>query len=136
MGCLTWERYNRKQPLTFNKRHSLNLPAHHVEAYRGNADECFTWARTARSDREREIFLEMARAWLDAAIVASHRMSPIKPTASLSRFRDNRKQQAKISSRLPAGGARRRYSRRPRNGNAKHQASGNTMAHSVFLALQ
>jgi hypothetical protein len=27
-----------------------------VREYRENADECFTRARTARSDREREIF--------------------------------------------------------------------------------
>ena len=63
-----------------------------VRQYRENADECFTWARTARSDREREIFLEMARAWLDAATIASRRMSLIKPTTPLSRFQDNRKQ--------------------------------------------
>jgi hypothetical protein len=31
------------------------------------ADECMDWARTARSDKEREIFLQMARTCLDAA---------------------------------------------------------------------
>ena len=31
------------------------------------ADECVDWARTARSDKEREIFLQMARTWTEAA---------------------------------------------------------------------
>jgi hypothetical protein len=31
------------------------------------ADECIDWARTAQTDREREIFLQMARIWTDAA---------------------------------------------------------------------
>jgi hypothetical protein len=34
---------------------------------RANADECLDWARTARTERERQIFLQMARAWLEAA---------------------------------------------------------------------
>ena len=38
-----------------------------VEELRANADECLDWARTARTEREREIFLQMARAWLEAA---------------------------------------------------------------------
>jgi hypothetical protein len=49
-----------------------------LREYRENADECFTWARTARSDREREIFLDMARAWLEAATLASRRARPTK----------------------------------------------------------
>ena len=36
--------------------------------FRENADECMDWARTARGDRERAIFLQMAEAWLQAAI--------------------------------------------------------------------
>jgi hypothetical protein len=32
-----------------------------------NAEECFAWARTAKSERERLIFLQMAEAWLDVA---------------------------------------------------------------------
>jgi hypothetical protein len=31
------------------------------------AEECLGWAKTARSDNERDIFLQMAEAWLDAA---------------------------------------------------------------------
>jgi hypothetical protein len=41
--------------------------------YREFADECLGWARTARSDRERRIFLQMAEAWLKAAALAEHR---------------------------------------------------------------
>jgi hypothetical protein len=35
--------------------------------YREYADECFGWAKTAKSDRERDIFLQMAQTWLEAA---------------------------------------------------------------------
>lgn len=35
---------------------------------RENAHECLGWAMTAKSDNEREIFLEMARSWKKAAI--------------------------------------------------------------------
>jgi hypothetical protein len=38
-----------------------------VKEFRENASECFGWARTAKTDKERDIFLQMARAWLDAA---------------------------------------------------------------------
>jgi hypothetical protein len=38
-----------------------------VEELRANSDECLDWARTARTERERQIFLQMARAWLEAA---------------------------------------------------------------------
>ena len=34
---------------------------------RENAEECMDWARTARSDRERAIFLQMAETWRQAA---------------------------------------------------------------------
>jgi hypothetical protein len=42
-----------------------------AEDYRAYANECFDWARTARTEREREIFLQMARTWLEAAVLAS-----------------------------------------------------------------
>jgi hypothetical protein len=32
-----------------------------------NAEECFEWARTAKTERERAIFLQMVEAWLDVA---------------------------------------------------------------------
>jgi hypothetical protein len=31
------------------------------------ADECIGWARSARTDNERDIFLQMARTWIEAA---------------------------------------------------------------------
>jgi hypothetical protein len=39
---------------------------------RDNAQECLDWARTAHSEREREIFLQMAQTWLELAIRAEH----------------------------------------------------------------
>ena len=41
--------------------------------YREFADECLHWAKTARSDREHRIFLQMAESWLKAAAIAEHR---------------------------------------------------------------
>jgi hypothetical protein len=41
--------------------------------YREYADECFGWAKTAKSDRERQIFLQMAETWLAAVIQAELR---------------------------------------------------------------
>jgi len=38
-----------------------------AKEYRDNAQECQEWARSARSDRERAIFLQMERMWIDAA---------------------------------------------------------------------
>ena len=41
--------------------------------YREFADECMRWAKTARNDREKRIFLQMAEAWLNAAVRADRR---------------------------------------------------------------
>jgi hypothetical protein len=38
-----------------------------AKEYREFADECMGWAKTARSDQERQIFLQMAQTWLWAA---------------------------------------------------------------------
>ena len=38
-----------------------------AEEYREFAEECLGWAKTARSDQERRIFLQMAEVWLEAA---------------------------------------------------------------------
>jgi hypothetical protein len=38
-----------------------------LDVCRQNAEECLGWARTARTDRERDIFLQIARAWNEAA---------------------------------------------------------------------
>jgi hypothetical protein len=39
-----------------------------VQELRAYADEHLDWARTARTDRERRIFLQMAWTWLEIAI--------------------------------------------------------------------
>jgi hypothetical protein len=44
-----------------------------LKEYREFADECTHWAKTARSDREKRIFLQMAETWLEAAVLAEHR---------------------------------------------------------------
>jgi hypothetical protein len=41
-----------------------------VREFQGFADECLGWAKTAKSDRERDIFLKMAESWIRAAILA------------------------------------------------------------------
>jgi hypothetical protein len=41
--------------------------------YREFADECLHRAKTARSDREKRVFLQMAETWLKAAVVADRR---------------------------------------------------------------
>jgi len=45
--------------------------------YREFADECVGWAKTAKSDREREIFLQMAQAWAQAATTAALRSDEV-----------------------------------------------------------
>jgi hypothetical protein len=56
--------------------------------YRKLADECLGWARTANSDKERRIFLQMAEAWLGAATQAE----------ALSRKRDGQPQDGPVSA--------------------------------------
>jgi hypothetical protein len=38
-----------------------------AKEFREYARECLDWANTARSERERSIFLQMAEIWIDAA---------------------------------------------------------------------
>jgi hypothetical protein len=38
-----------------------------VEEFYKNADEHFGWAESAKTERERAIFLQMAAAWLEVA---------------------------------------------------------------------
>jgi hypothetical protein len=38
-------------------------------------DEAMDWARTARSDKERGIFLQMARTWQEAATALERKLS-------------------------------------------------------------
>ena len=42
-----------------------------ADEYRAYADECFGWAKTSKTDREREIFLQMAQTWLAASVRAN-----------------------------------------------------------------
>jgi hypothetical protein len=41
--------------------------------YREFADECLHLAKTARSNREKRIFLRMAETWLELAVLADRR---------------------------------------------------------------
>jgi hypothetical protein len=50
-----------------------------ADEYRAYADECFGWAKTARTEKEREIFLQMARTWLEAAVHADRRSASTEP---------------------------------------------------------
>jgi hypothetical protein len=43
--------------------------------YRKFAQECLEWAKTARSDRERDIFLQMSETWIVAAALAERRQA-------------------------------------------------------------
>jgi hypothetical protein len=38
-----------------------------AKQYREFAHQCFSWAKTANTEHEREIFLEIATAWMEAA---------------------------------------------------------------------
>jgi hypothetical protein len=53
-----------------------------MNEYRENAEECMDWARTARSDRERQIFLQMAQAWRAAAIARPELEEPAPADSS------------------------------------------------------
>jgi hypothetical protein len=44
--------------------------------FRKHAAEHLDWARTATSDKERETFQQMARAWLEAAALWERASSP------------------------------------------------------------
>jgi len=41
-----------------------------AKEFRDYAEECLGWAKTARSEKERDTFLEMARTWMEAAMLA------------------------------------------------------------------
>ena len=50
--------------------------------FRENAEECRGWAKSARSDRERQIFLQMAEAWRAAAVRSEIGEQSIHPVAT------------------------------------------------------
>ena len=47
--------------------------------FRELAEEAMGWARTARSEHEREIFLQIARTWLQAALVQDRKLEMSEP---------------------------------------------------------
>ncbi len=44
-----------------------------VDEYREYAAECLKWAKVAKSECQRDTYLEMASVWLQAAIIADKR---------------------------------------------------------------
>ena len=51
-----------------------------AKQYRELADECLAGAKTARTDKERRAFLQMAEAWLRAAMLADRRAAALQET--------------------------------------------------------
>jgi hypothetical protein len=47
-----------------------------VKEYRQYADECLGWAKQAKTDSERDIFLKMAEDWLRAATLLGASATP------------------------------------------------------------
>jgi hypothetical protein len=47
-----------------------------AEEFQAYAEECLGWAKTARTDKERDIFLQMARAWMEAVHLSRDRPKP------------------------------------------------------------
>jgi hypothetical protein len=47
------------------------------EDYQTYAQECLAWAREAKDDAERKAFLDMARAWTQAAAKVNSGVVPI-----------------------------------------------------------
>jgi hypothetical protein len=60
-----------------------------AKEFRKYADECMGWAKTARSNQEREIFLQMARTWMQAAVLA--RDAPAQPEQKRTDVADDNK---------------------------------------------
>jgi hypothetical protein len=54
-----------------------------AKEYRDDVVECMGWARTARSDRERAIFLQMAETWHQSAKRADGRQECIEPELTI-----------------------------------------------------
>jgi hypothetical protein len=47
-----------------------------AKEYREYATECMEWAKSAKTDQERDIFLQMAKSWMEAALIAGGREAP------------------------------------------------------------
>jgi hypothetical protein len=52
-----------------------------AKEFREYAEEHFGWAKTARSAKERQTFLQMAQAWLEAADMWGEAVNGIAPTS-------------------------------------------------------
>ncbi|MGA9891689.1 MAG: hypothetical protein WBQ55_04825 [Xanthobacteraceae bacterium] len=50
-----------------------------AKEYREYVDKCLGWAKSAKTDYERDIYLQMAKGWLEAALIANG--SSLGPTA-------------------------------------------------------
>jgi hypothetical protein len=56
---------------------SVEQPQDAVEQYRLFERECLEWAKTARTDHERQLFLQMAKAWSTVAELV-RRVQPLE----------------------------------------------------------
>ena len=86
------------------------------DEYRQFAEECMQWARAAESDAERKAFLDMARAWTDAAARMDGEAAPtgIIKRAQATPIRSFRSRPPQPNGRAAAGAIRERG--RPRLG--------------------
>jgi len=55
--------------------HTLHM--HFAAEYREFAHEAMKWAKTAQSENERAIFLEMVRTWTEAAVALERKLEKI-----------------------------------------------------------
>lgn len=60
------------------------------------AEECREWAKSARSDQERRIFLQMARTWLEVAAWSEGRLDGHPAFEAPQRRRPEQSNQANI----------------------------------------
>jgi hypothetical protein len=52
-----------------------------AKEYREYAAECMDWARSARTDQERDTFIQIAKTWLNATLVSEMKTGPVKRNA-------------------------------------------------------
>lgn len=77
---------------------------------RENAAECLGWANGAKSNKERDIFLQMARAWLSAA-VKSEVGPQLEATSGGGTYRDHPALSRQVAPLKPSDMLRRRAAR-------------------------
>jgi hypothetical protein len=87
---------------------------------RAFADEAVNWAKTARSDQERAIFLQMMRTWLDAGVAAERQQGRSLRHETLPREGPMDAMEAAIGVRNPDAFEKtlRTYEGEPRNNTA------------------